>query len=103
MSAFDEFKAALPEFEAAMPQVVVWNTLPVPVLAGRALRKKGLQSGGFQMDCDFRFDTRTDAWPAPGPQLKQQLTYLGDAYRIDSITRMPGETYLRFECNDPSQ
>jgi hypothetical protein len=103
MSVFDEFKAGLLEAEATVPQVVTWAGNDYPILPGSAVRGKDLAAGGFKLRSDLKFIARCDMFPGLGPQLKQQVTYQGDAYRIDSLEKMPGGVFLRFECNDPSQ
>jgi len=102
MSAFDEFTAGLKECEATLPQSITWDGVAYPILPGSAVLGKDLGSGGFKLRSDLRFVVRKEVFPTPGPQLKQRLTYLGDEYRIDTIERMPGEVYLRFECNNPT-
>jgi hypothetical protein len=103
MSVFDEFNAGLLEAEAALPQVITWNKKDYPILPGSAVRGKDLGAGGFKLHSDLKFIVRISVFPTPGPQLKQQITYLGNAYRIDTMEQMPGGLFLRIECNDPTQ
>lgn len=103
MSAFDEFTAGLKECEATWPNLVTWNGKAYPILPGSAVRGKDLGAGGFKLRSDLKFIARPEVFAAPGPQLKQRVTYLGDEYRIDTMERMPGTVYVRFECNDPTQ
>ena len=90
MSVFDEFNAGLQEAEATVPQGIIWNGKPYPILPGSAVRRKDLGAGGFKLRADLKIVIRRDIFPEPGPQLKQQITYLGDAYRIDTMGKMPG-------------
>jgi hypothetical protein len=83
--------------------VVTWNGADYPVWPGSAVRGKDLGAGGFKLRADLRFVVRAGVFPDPGPQLKQKVTYLGEEYRIDTIEKVPGETFVRFECNDPNQ
>lgn len=103
MSVFNEFSAGLKECEETLPQRVTWNGAEYPILAGSAVRGKDLGAGGFKLRADLRFLARTGVFPDPGPQVKQKVTYLGDEYRIDTMEKIPGQPYLRFECNDPTQ
>lgn len=103
MSVLDEFNAGLKECEATLPQVITWNSKDYPILPGSAVRGKDLGAGGFKLRADLKFIARRDVFPEPGPQLKQRITYLGDDYRIDTMEKMPGDKFLRFECNDPDQ
>ena len=103
MSVFDEFNEGLKEAEATMPQSIIWNKVPYPILPGSAVRGKDLGAGGFKLRSDLKLVVRCDVFPSPGPQLKQQITYLGDPYRIDTMEKMPGDLFWRWELNDPTQ
>ena len=82
---------------------ITWQDNDYPVWTTSAVRGKDLGSGGFKLRADLTFVARAGVFPDPGPQLKQKLTYLGDQYRIDTIERIPGETFFRFQCNDLNQ
>lgn len=71
-------------------------------LPSGAQRKKDLTSGGFVLNCDLRLMIVVSQFANGVPLLKQSLTYLGDRYRIDSITKLQGGNVLRLECNDAS-
>jgi hypothetical protein len=104
MSELSDFIApGLEDLEAVTGSVVTWNGADYPITPTSAVRGKDLGAGGFKLRADFSFVVRPGVFPGPGPQLKQKVTYLGDEYRIDTIEKIPGQAYLRFECNDPTQ
>ena len=103
MSEIADFMAdALAGLEEVTGATVTWNGNEYPIIPTSAVRTKDLGAGGFKLRSDFGFIARPTTFPSPGPQLKQRVTYQGDDYRIDTIEKIPGVAFLRFECNDPA-
>lgn len=82
---------------------ITWNAAVYQVLPNSVVHRKDLGAGGFRLSSDLKFLVCSDAFPNPGPQLKQTIVYLGVDYRIDSIRTLPGGVLQEFECNDPNQ
>jgi len=103
MELSDQFVKALAELEPDCGSVITWHGNDYPVMPGSAVRGKDLGAGGFKLRSDLKLIVRLAVFPDPGPQLKQTITYLGDAYRIDTMEKMPGDGFWRWELNDPTQ
>ena len=91
------------DLESATEAVITWNGSDYPITPSSAVRGKDLGEGGFRLRSDMSFVVRPGVFPDPGPQLKQRVTYQGDEYRIDTIEKIPGMAFWRYECNDPTR
>lgn len=84
-----------------------WTTptkvFTIKILPGSLRRSKNLEAGGFLKLADLTFVVRTADLPDPGPGLKQTITYLGDEFRVEGITKLAGDTLRRFEVVDIDQ
>lgn len=102
MELTDGFNEAMAELEDNAG-LVTWQGADYTVWPTSAVLGKDLGAGGFKLRADLTFVARKGVFPDPGPQEKQKVTYLGRDYRIDSLEKIQGETYMRFICNDPGQ
>lgn len=92
-----------------------WNDADWLILPGGAMLRKDLGAGGFQMNSDMRltvlFAQFSDADPAAYPDamtlkdmmLETPCTYLGDDYKIISVTIMGNGHQLHIEANALNQ
>jgi hypothetical protein len=83
---------------------VSWQGVPRPIIPGSAMRRMDLAVGGFQMNADLRFDALvsrfgTDATGVKNVLLQTPLSYLGDTYKVEGVTILPGGLQISVECN----
>ena len=102
MELSEQFSESLAELED-VGTMMTWNGGDYPAFAGTAVLGKDLGMGGFKLRADLKLIIRSGVLPDPGPQIKDRITYLSREYRIDTIEIIPGEPFVRFECNDPTQ
>ena len=82
----------------------------VSVIPGTAMLRKDLSPGGFQMNADFVFTVLVASF-GPGSNavdiknktLQRQISYLGDAYKVASVSILAGGFQLHFEANSINQ
>jgi hypothetical protein len=72
-------------------------------VANEASSSKIFGEGGFSLEADLTLFVRIELLPATGPQEKETLMFGGRKYRIDNLSRLPGNAVLRMACNDPNR
>lgn len=64
---------------------------------------KTLGVGGFALEADCSIFVRLELLPEPLPAEKQRLIFNGKTYRIDKVSKLPGDEVLKLICNDPTR
>ena len=92
--------------------VVTWVGVDRKVIPNSIIRRKDLAQGGFQMDADLRFETMVASWiddpndsirTVKNRMLQSPLGYLGEVYKIITVTVRPGELHMMVDCNSIDQ
>jgi hypothetical protein len=84
------------------------NNIVYQIIPGSAVRRKDLVIGGFQIDADLAFTAllaqfNLTASAFKDAFLQNPITYLGDKYKIDSVTILPGGLQVHVLANSLSQ
>ncbi len=82
-----------------------WNGADYKALPGGAKRRKDNSAGGFSLDADLTITCLVSQFGTTAAALcelmiNSRLTYLGQAYRIETVTVAAGGQQLRLECSD---
>lgn len=90
--------------------VMTWNGATIQIQPGGAIRRKDLGIGGFSLNADLRltvlvasFLNYNSADLVQADLLQTELDYLGEAYKVDSVTIAAGGLQLHLECNALAQ
>ncbi len=81
----------------------LWLSETRKALPGGAKRRKDNSAGGFSLDADLTITCLVSQFGQAAATLREamlnsRLTYLGQAYRIESVTVAAGGQQLRLEC-----
>jgi hypothetical protein len=89
---------------------ITWNGQSYPLIPSSAIRRKDLDVGGFQLNADFRFNALVStfgvnysAQTLKDAMLQKTIIYLGDTYKVDSITLLPGGYQITADCSSINQ
>lgn len=92
--------------------VITWNGADRKVLPGTAVRRKDLSDGGYSLNADFSCNvlvsqlvdaTYTTAKAVCDVMGQTPLTYLGDDYKIISVSRSAGDLFFTVQANSLNQ
>ena len=81
-----------------------WNGGEYLCTNNSAVAGKQLEPGGFSPESDLVLFARAEQFADDGrPQPKQKLTFRSKAYRIETVSALPGNGLLRISCLDLNQ
>jgi hypothetical protein len=82
----------------------LWAQLgDIKILPGGVRTKKDNTAGGFSLDSDLQLTCLLADFGASPPLSRQRFTYLGETYRITSVTTGPNAVQVRINADNAAQ
>jgi len=103
LAELQRLNSAVSEDDAGVLPTFIWDGTEYNCTRGANTKGNLWGAGGLTVDNNLTIFVRVLDLPTTLPQPEQFITFEGDKYRIDTVSKSPDGAMLTLVCNDPNR